>query len=386
MQSLFPTAPRPGAGGGSQGNSLFEFKAGKMNLAGPNAAGKFSCSADKRKGTISLVSTSDQLLHFRWSDRTSGNVEDDRIIFPGDATLTAVKTGRDDDRVYILKMNSGGPNFMYWMQDKSNEKDKENIDKLNDLMTNPSAVQAAIAANTASNAPNNGLPAGMAAPPGMGPEAWAQLMGLQAPPGAASASGGGAANPPALPASASASAPSSSAADAPPPAPAGGLDFSSLLSTLGNPNAPPVAPAAAASSTTTAGLTAESLRMAMAGTTASRQEPLELQDIYQADAVLSSGVLEDEEIRAELISQLPEGQQSQEHLETALRSPQLRDAMRSLSRALNPENYASVMANFGLDPGAGGDLIARGEAVQAFLAAFTTQQQQQDSNNIDSSE
>jgi hypothetical protein len=368
---------------------LFEFKAGKMNLAGPNAAGKFSCSADKRKGTISLVSTSDQLVHFRWSDRTSGNVEDDRIIFPGDATLTAVKTGRDDDRVYILKMNSGGPNFMYWMQDKSNEKDKENIDKLNDLMTNPSAVQAAIAANAAS-APNNGLPAGMAAPPGMGPEAWAQLMGLQAPPGAASASGGGAANPPALPASAAAAAaaatsttaaPSSSAADAPPPAPVGGLDFSNLLSTLGNPsNAPPAAPAA------TTGLTAESLRMAMAGAAAARQEPLELQDIYQADAVLSSGVLEDEEIRAELISQLPEGQQSQEHLETALRSPQLRDAMRSLSRALNPENYASVMANFGLDPGAGGELIARGEAVQAFLAAFTQQQQGQDSNNMDSSE
>merc|ERR1712146_498998 len=106
---------------------------------------------------------------------------------------------------------------------------------------------------------------------------------------------------------------------------------------------------------------------------ATRREPLELQDIYQADSVLSSGILEDTALRAELIAQLPEGQQSEEQLEIALRSPQLRDAMRSLSRALNPENYASVMANFGLDPGAGSELLVRGEAVQAFLAALAAQ-------------
>ena len=91
-------------GGGDGGKALVEFKAGKMILTGPNSAGKFNCTADKRKGTVSLVSAPDQLLHFRWADRTSGNVEDDRIIFPGDATFKSVKAGRDEDRVYILKI------------------------------------------------------------------------------------------------------------------------------------------------------------------------------------------------------------------------------------------------------------------------------------------
>ena len=327
MQSLFPTARSGGAG--NQGKGLVEFKAGKMLLTGPNSAGKFNCTADKRKGTVSLVSTPDSLLHFRWTDRTSGNVEDDRIIFPGDATFKSVKTGRDDDRVFLLKLNSGGPNFMYWMQEKTSEKDKENVDRLNDLMTNPSAVQAAVAeanAAAAASGPAGGVP-------GLGPEAWAQLMGLNQPPG--SDTSGAAAAAPAPAGAPAPAAPSSSSADAPPPAPMGGLDFSNLLTSLGG--APPAAPSPA--------LSADSLRSAMAGA-APRREPLELQEIYQADAVLSSGILEDEALRAELIAQLPEGQQSEEHLETALRSPQLRDAMRSLSRALNPENYASVMANF----------------------------------------
>ena len=164
---------------GTQGNSLVEFKAGKMNMVGPNADGKFQCSADKRKGSITLVSTPDQLLHFRWTDRTSGQVEDDRIIFPGDATFKSVNTGKDEERVFVLKMSSGGAPMMFWMQEKSNEKDKENVDKLNDMMTNPASVQAAVAAATTNSGPTLG-PGGT----NMGPEAWAQLMGLQAPPGA----------------------------------------------------------------------------------------------------------------------------------------------------------------------------------------------------------
>ena len=352
-------APRGGAARGN-GNSLVEFKAGKMNLAGPDASGKFQCNADKRKGSISLVSTQDQLLHFRWTDRTSGQTEDDRIIFPGDATFKSIKTGKEDDRVYILKLNSGGPTMMFWMQEKSNEKDKENVDKLNDLMTNPASVQAAIAANAANVAPVVG-PGGM----NMGPEAWAQLMGLSAPPGAAP---GGAASPPVAASPAPAAAPSSSSADALPPAPAGGLDFSNFLNSLGT--APPAAPTASgATSGNTNTLTAEALRSALGGAT--REPPLELQDIYNADAALAAGILEDETVRAELIAHLPEGQKTEEHLMEALRSPQLKDAMRMLSKALNPENYASVMANFGLDPGPGTEHLVRGEAVQAFLAALT---------------
>merc|ERR1711988_483610 len=109
-----------------------------------------------------------------------------------------------------------------------------------------------------------------------------------------------------------AAAPSSSSADAPPPAPMGGLDFSNLLNSISA--APPAAPAAG----TTGGaptLTADALRNAIAGAQggAAREAPLELQDIYNAEAALAAGIMEDEAVTAELISHMPEGQRTEEH-------------------------------------------------------------------------
>lgn len=40
-------------------------------------------TADKRKGQVYVHQAEDSLIHFCWKDRTSGNVEDDLIIFPG---------------------------------------------------------------------------------------------------------------------------------------------------------------------------------------------------------------------------------------------------------------------------------------------------------------
>jgi hypothetical protein len=45
----------------------------------------------------------------------------------------------------------------------------------------------------------------------------------------------------------------------------------------------------------------------------------------------------------------------------------------SLSGALNSDSYGSILANFGLSPGAGADFFARGDNVAAFLAAIQAQ-------------
>jgi 26S proteasome regulatory subunit N13 len=74
-----------------------------------------------------------------------------------------------------------------------------------------------------------------------------------------------------------------------------------------------------------------------------------------------------------LVALLPEGQKSEEFLRANLQSPQLQATLRALSRALLPDDhgelsgYASVIANFQLDPNAGQDSLAAGNPLQAFL-------------------
>ena len=69
------------SGGGmrqSGPKALVSFKAGKMNLdAATNLV-----TADKRKGQVTVEQGEhDQLMHFKWKDRSSGNVEDDLSKF-----------------------------------------------------------------------------------------------------------------------------------------------------------------------------------------------------------------------------------------------------------------------------------------------------------------
>ncbi len=67
MQSLFPIARPSGGSNSGNGTTILSFKAGKINLVGPKANGAYTASADKRRGTFSLVRTNDRLVHFRVS-------------------------------------------------------------------------------------------------------------------------------------------------------------------------------------------------------------------------------------------------------------------------------------------------------------------------------
>jgi hypothetical protein len=138
MQSLFPTNSQIGG----NASSIVQFRAGKCQLA-QQANGKFLVSADLRRGQVSLVKGSDNLLHFRWSNFSTGAIEDDRIIMAGEGLFKRVKTGRDsaDDRVYMLKFISGGQPLMFWMQDKDTSKDEEIVRKVNETLKNPDSVR-----------------------------------------------------------------------------------------------------------------------------------------------------------------------------------------------------------------------------------------------------
>jgi len=332
MQSLFPPQQ-----GNSSNQPLYQFKAGKCHLAlQPN--GKYQVTADKRRGQVTLVRGNDSLLHFKWSASSNGNVEDDRIVMPGEGLFKKVKTGRDTplDRVYMLKIPGVATPFMYWLQDVDSSKDGDIVREV-----------------------NNGLNGA-----GMGNAQW-----LQRP----------AATP--IPAAAS-----SSAANSNLPTNIGGLDFASLLSAFGANNtmrqgssAPASTPAPTNSQTAVVSptpqhggnaLSIDDIRRAMEGRPATNSTA-SLSDVLNAEEIIRTGILNDPQVQQELLTSLPAEHQSVEALESTLRSAQLQQAAQSFSHALQQtDNFQSIMSNFQIDPSPGMSQLTQGDGVGAFLAAL----------------
>merc|ERR1711992_221426 len=93
---------------------------------------------DKRKGQVMIEQGDDQLMHFKWKDRTTGTVEDDLIIFPDDVEFKKV-TQCTTGRVFILKFKSSSRKLFFWMQEPKDDKDEEHCKKVNDFLNNPPA-------------------------------------------------------------------------------------------------------------------------------------------------------------------------------------------------------------------------------------------------------
>ena len=92
-----------------------------------------------------------------------------------------------------------------------------------------------------------------------------------------------------------------------------------------------------------------------------------LGDVATGDAVDASGVLNDSSVVERLLQHLPESQRNVDELKTLIRAPQFRQALSQLTSALlTPENYASILANFGLEAAP-----LTGDPVQSFLDAIT---------------
>lgn len=88
----------------------------------------------------------DGLLHFCYKDLATGHLEDDLIIFPGDASFHDV-----NDRVHVLKFNSSSARHFYWHQDPELDPQefKRRRDEVNRLIGAAAADDEAAAAAAA---------------------------------------------------------------------------------------------------------------------------------------------------------------------------------------------------------------------------------------------
>ncbi|KAM3872522.1 proteasomal ubiquitin receptor ADRM1 [Diretmus argenteus] len=379
---------------GSRGTSskyLVEFRAGKMTLKGSTV------TPDKRKGTVYIQQSDDSLIHFCWKDRTSGNVDDDLIIFPDDCEFKRVSqctTGR----VYVLKFKAGSKRLFFWMQEPKTDKDEEYCRKVNEYLNNPPIPGAPGSGGSGShelsalggegglqsllgNMSHNQLMQ-LIGPTGLGG------LGALAGPGLASLLGSGG---PAT-SSSSSSSRSQSAAATPSSAAAPRLSSTQAPTTPVTPAASAVSPTGVAPSTPAA--TPTPLVPASVGSPTPNQ-PIQLSDLQSILATMNvpamsaaiqgqgvdlatvctpemmAPILANAEVQKRLLPFLPSGEsllQSPEEIQNTLTSPQFQQSMSMFSSALASGQLGPLMSQFGL-PAEAVDAANKGD-VEAFAKAM----------------
>ncbi|KAG0666909.1 hypothetical protein C6P46_003619 [Rhodotorula mucilaginosa] len=90
------------------GQRLLQFRAGRAVRQGDSN----TVTPQPQRGLVYIQEEDDGLLHFCYKDLATGQLEDDLIIFPGDASFHDV-----NDRVQVLKFNSSSARHFYWHQD-----------------------------------------------------------------------------------------------------------------------------------------------------------------------------------------------------------------------------------------------------------------------------
>lgn len=73
----------------------------------------------------------------------------DLILFPGDATLSAVPGA---SRVLVLRFTSSSARHFYWLQDPNSTRDKWQTDRVNALIDDPDAPEQPFQENAGGDA------------------------------------------------------------------------------------------------------------------------------------------------------------------------------------------------------------------------------------------
>ena len=158
LQNMFgaarPSGPSP----------LVEMKAGKLSLEGTTV------TADPRKGVLLVRKSDDNLMHLQWKERNASTVEDDLIVFHGDATLRHLPQCKDGYAM-LLEFTTGRRLFFWsqearkkgldWAKDADNEAEHKLLKKANGVLNGTAAAPSPAA---------SGMPPLPIAPPRHPPE------------------------------------------------------------------------------------------------------------------------------------------------------------------------------------------------------------------------
>lgn len=373
---------------GSRGSSskyLVEFRAGKMTLKGSTV------TPDKRKGQVYIQQTDDSLIHFCWKDRTTGNVDDDLIIFPDDCEFKRVPqctTGR----VYVLKFKAGSKRLFFWMQEPKTDKDEEYCRKVNEYLNNP-PMPGTLGSGGSSSHELSALGGEGGLQSLLGNMSHNQLMQLIGPTGLGGLGGLGALAGPGMASllGSGAAATSSSSSSSRSPSTAVTPSSTSATTRLGSSQVPttPTTPSATTVASPAATPTTPSGPAPTAGA-ASPTQPIQLSDLQSILATMNvptSGqgvdlasvltpevmapILANAEVQQRLLPYLPSGEalpQSTDELHNTLISPQFQQAMSIFSSALASGQLGPLMNQFGL-PSEAVDAATKGD-LEAFAKAM----------------
>ncbi|KAA8591367.1 hypothetical protein FQN60_002310 [Etheostoma spectabile] len=373
---------------GSRGSSskyLVEFRAGKMTMKGSTV------TPDKRKGQVYIQQTDDSLIHLCWKDRTTGNVDDDLIIFPDDCEFKRVNqctTGR----VYVLKFKAGSKRLFFWMQEPKSDKDEEHCRKVNEYLNNP-PMPGTLGSGGSGGHDLSALGGEGGLQSLLGNMSHNQLMQLIGPTGLGGIGGLGALAGPGLAnllGSSSSSVPAASNSSTS-PSTAVTPTSTSAASRLGSTQVPttPITPSATTVASPTATTPAVS---SVAAGAANPTQPIQLRDLQSILATMNvpaSGqgvdlasvltpeimapILVNPEVQQRLMPYLPSGEslpQSTEELSNTLSSPQFQQVKRAAERPL----WLAAMSMFSsaLASGQLGPLMNQFD-VEAFAKAMETE-------------
>ncbi|KAF9283862.1 adhesion regulating molecule 1 [Mortierella antarctica] len=109
-------------------NHLLQFRAGRCFRDGTTDTVK----PDATKGLV-YMDEEDGLMHFYWKNRDINTVDDDLILFPGDAELVTVPqctTGR----VLVLQFKSSSQKLFFWLQEANADRDQIILQQANALI------------------------------------------------------------------------------------------------------------------------------------------------------------------------------------------------------------------------------------------------------------
>ncbi|XDC81190.1 hypothetical protein R6Z07F_012363 [Ovis aries] len=396
--ALFPSLV-PGSRGSSN-KYLVEFRAGKMSLKGTTV------TPDKRKGLVYIQQTDDSLIHFCWKDRTSGNVEDDLIIFPDDCEFKRVPQC-PSGRVYVLKFKAGSKRLFFWMQEPKTDQDEEHCRKVNEYLNNPPMPGALGASGSGghelSALGGNGHLPGCAVSPDLstfcpagegglqsllGNMSHSQLMQLIGPAGLGGLGGLGALTGPGLASLLGSGGPPASSSSSSSRSQSAAVTPSSTTSSTRATPAPSAPAAASATSPSPAPSSGDG-----ASTAASPAQPIQLSDLQSILATMSvpagpgggqqvdlasvltpeimAPILANADVQERLLPYLPSGEslpQTAEEIQNTLTSPQFQQALGMFSAALASGQLGPLMCQFGL-PAEAVEAANKGD-VEAFAKAM----------------